>query len=57
MMEEAKILTADNELVFLANVPLLLKCTDPFFNSVIDISNSLSEESNPVIVSLRIKDF
>jgi len=57
MMEEAKILTADNELVFLANAPFLMKCTDPFFSGVIDISKSLSEESNPVIVSLRIKDF
>jgi len=57
MLEEAKILTAGNELVFLANAPILMKCTDPFFNKVNNIRNSLSEETNPVIVSLRIKDF
>jgi len=57
MLEEAKILTAGNELVFLANTPILMKCTEPFFNSANIIKNSLSEEANPVIVSLRIKDF
>jgi hypothetical protein len=57
MMEEAKILTTDNELIFMANAPVLKKTADPFFNNVITIKNSLSEESNPVIVSLRIKDF
>ena len=57
MMEEAKILTSDNELVFIANASMLKKCTDPFFNSATNIRNSLTEESNPVIISLKIKDF
>ena len=56
MMEEAKILTAENELVFMANAQMLKECTDPFFNTV-NISNGTLSESNPIIVSLKINDF
>jgi len=57
MMREAKILSAHNELVFMANAQILRQCTDLFFNSVSIIRNSLSEDSNPVIISIQIKDF
>ena len=57
MIEGAKGLTANNELVFMAHTYLLKDCTDPFFNSVYINRDALSEESNPIIVSLKIKDF
>ena len=50
----AKALTADNQLVFMMNKPML---NDPFFSNAKNIKDSLSEESNPVIALLRINNF
>ena len=57
MMENAKVLTDDDELIFMANAQHLKESTDPFFNSTDSILDSLSEESNPVIISVKINDF
>ena len=57
MMENAKILTADNKLIFIANAQMLKVCIDPFFSNKNLTMDYLSEESNPVIVSLQINDF
>ena len=57
IMENAKILTDDDKLVFMANAQKLKESIDPFFNSANNIRDSLSEDSNPVIVSLKINDF
>ena len=56
-MEGAKILTHDNELVFIANAQMLRECADPFFNSAAFFKDSLSDDSNPIILSLKINDF
>jgi hypothetical protein len=57
MMEEAKILTTGNELVFLANAQMLKECTDPFFSNANNINYLLSVDANPVIVRLKINHF
>ena len=57
MIGSAKALTADNELVFMADAQLLKACADPFFSNTDSIINSLSDDSNPVIISLPIHDF
>jgi len=57
MMNEAKVLTEDNKLVFMANARLVKENTNPFFSNAENIKNSLSEESNPVIIILRINNF
>ena len=53
-VDGAKILTADNKLIFMANAHIL---NDPFFSNATSIKDSLSEDANPVIVSLQINDF
>ena len=50
----AKALTVDNKLIFIGDEQML---KDPFFKNAESIKNSLTEESNPVIISLQIKDF
>ena len=57
MMQEAKMLTADNNLVFIADALMLKDCADPFFNMNDNIKNSIPEDSNPFIVRLQINDF
>ena len=57
MMENAKVLTDDDKLIFIANAQMFKECIDPFFNNTNLTMASLSEESNPVIVSLQINDF
>jgi len=57
MIDNVGTLTADNKLIFMANAQMLKECTDPFFSNANIFSNSLSVESNPVIVSLQINDF
>jgi hypothetical protein len=56
-MEEAKILTTDDKLVFMIDAQKIKECTDPFFNSANINKSSLSEDANPVIVKLKINDF
>ena len=53
-VDGAKILTADNKLIFMAHAHIL---NDPFFSNATSIKDSLSEDANPVIVSLQINDF
>ena len=55
MIGSAKALTADNELVFMADAQLLKACADPFFKN--SIANALPDDSNPVIITLPINDF
>ena len=55
MLGGAKALTADKELVFMADAQLLKACADPFFKN--SIADSLPDDSNPVIISLQINDF
>ena len=57
MMKESKALTVDNKLIFMADAQMLKACTDPFFSNANSIRESLSEESNPVIISLQINNF
>ena len=57
MLGGAKALTADNELVFMADAQMLKACADPFFYNVNGIGESLSDDSNPVIITLNINDF
>lgn len=56
-IEGAKIMTIDNELVFIVDASLLKDCTDPFFNSAKFNKKSLLDDSNPVIVTLTMNDF
>ena len=57
MIKEAKILTGDNELIFMADAQLLKACTYPFFSNADSIKDSLEEDANPVIIRLKINDF
>lgn len=58
MLEIAQLLTADNELIFLANAQLLKETTNPFFsNHIQNIANAITDDSNPVIISLKINNF
>ena len=57
LIDRSIILTVDNELVCMANAQVLKECTDTFFNSININKDSLSEVSNPVIVSLKINNF
>jgi len=57
MLGGAKALTADNELVFMADAQLLKTCADPFFKNADIIADALPDDSNPVIISLVINDF
>ena len=57
MMQEAKLLTSNNKLIFLADAQMLKTCTDTFFNTSTNFKSSLSEDDNPVIISLQINDF
>ena len=57
MLEGAKVITADNELVFMADAQILKTCTDPFFSNANRIGNSLVKDANPVIIHLKINNF
>ena len=57
MMQEAKMLTADNKLVFIVDALMFKECTDSFFNMNDNIKNSISEDSNPLILRLQINNF
>ena len=57
MIDRSIQLTVGNDLVFMVNAQMLKECSDPFFNSENINKSSLSEESNPVIVKLKIYDF
>ena len=57
LIDRAIVLTADNELVCMANAQMLKESTDPFFNRININKESLSEISNPVIIRLKINNF
>ena len=57
MMQGAKAITADNELIFMADAQILKTCTDLFFNHANQVGNTLTEDANPVIIHLKINDF
>ena len=57
LIDRAITLTVDNELVCMANAQMLKETTDPFFDRVKINKNSLSEASNPIIISLKINNF
>ena len=57
MMQKADILTEDNELVFITNSQMLRDCNDPFFKINDDMRKSITDESNPIIITFKINDF
>ncbi len=56
LLEDAKALTADNQLIFMANAPALKENSDSFFKNI-QVRDQVTESSNPVILSLQINDF
>ena len=58
LMDEARLMTVNNELVFMVEAQKLKECTDPFIGQAAgSIKDALSEDDNPVIIILTMNDF